>query len=524
MLEQPKILVVDDMPRNVRILGDRLVNEGYRVIEASNGLEALEKVKKESPDLILLDIIMPEMDGYQVLEHLKAEKTLRYIPVVVISAVDQIESVARCLELGAEDYLTKPFNSVILKARVGACLEKKKWRDQENSYLYRIEESNEQMQQEVSERKRAERGLQEANEKLEQRVAARTVELKNALEEVEILKNRLQAENIYLQQEIRLAHNFEEIVSQSQNFRKVLKEVEQVASTDATVLILGETGTGKELLARAVHSISARKNRPLVKVNCAALPANLIESELFGHEKGSFTGAFARRIGRFELADGGTVFLDEIAELPLELQSKLLRVLQEGEIERLGSASTIKVDVRVIAATNRDLEEARAKGAFREDLYYRLNVFPIMCPPLRERADDIPLLVKHFIGKYNSKIGKNIESIPNNVMEALQAYSWPGNVRELENIVERAVILSRGTQLEPGDWLPKTTVSASADASSSGATPIPTLEEKEREHITEVLELTGWRVRGERGAAEVLGIKPTTLEARMKKLNIQRQR
>ena len=510
MLEQPKILVVDDIPRNVKILRDRLVNEGYQVIEASNGVDALEKIKKESPDLVLLDIIMPEMDGYQVLEHLKADKTLRHIPVVVISAVDQIESVARCLELGAEDYLTKPFSSVILKARVSACLEKKKW--------------HEQMQQEVSERKRAEQALHEANEKLEQRVAERTDELKSALEEVEILKNRLQAENIYLQQEIKLAHNFEEIVSQSQTFGKVLKKVEQVASTDATVLILGETGTGKELLARAVHSISARKNRPLVKVNCAALPANLIESELFGHEKGSFTGAFARRIGRFELADGGTVFLDEIAELPLELQSKLLRVLQEGEIERLGSASTIKVDVRVIAATNRDLEEARAKGAFREDLYYRLNVFPIMCPPLRERGDDIPLLVKHFIGKYSSKIGKNIETIPNNIMEALQAYSWPGNVRELENIVERAVILSRGTQLEPGDWLPKTTISASADASSSGATPIPTLEDKEREHITEVLELTGWRVRGEKGAAEVLGMKPTTLEARMKKLNIQRQR
>jgi len=510
MLEKSKILVVDDIPRNVRVLADRLANEGYQVIEASNGVEALEKVRKESPDLILLDIIMPEMDGYRVLEHLKTDNNLRHIPVVVISAVDQIESVARCLELGAEDYLAKPFNPAILKARVGACLEKKKW--------------YEQLQQEVSERKRAEQALHEANEKLEQRVAERTGELKNALEEVKMLKDRLQAENIYLQQEIKLVHNFEEIVSQSRTFGKVLKKVEQVAGTDATVLILGETGTGKELLARAVHSISDRKNRPLVKVNCAALPANLIESELFGHEKGSFTGAFARRIGRFELADEGTVFLDEIAELPLELQTKLLRVLQEGEFERLGSASTIKVDVRVIAATNRDLGETIAKGGFREDLYYRLNVFPIMCPPLREREDDIPLLVKHFIGKYGAKIGKNIETIPNNIMEALQAYSWPGNVRELENIVERAVILSRGTQLEPGDWLPKTTISASSDATSSGVAPILTLEDKERDHITEVLELTGWRVRGKRGAAELLGIKPTTLEAKMKKLNIQRQR
>ncbi len=355
-------------------------------------------------------------------------------------------------------------------------------------------------------------------------MAERTVELKEALDQVELLKNRLQAENVYLQQEIKLAHNFEEIVSQSQQFMKVLKKVEQVAGTDATVLILGETGTGKELLARAVHNISSRNNHPLVKVNCAALPANLIESELFGHEKGSFTGASARRIGRFELANGGTIFLDEVAELPLELQTKLLRVLQEGEFERLGSANTIRVDVRVIAATNRDLEEAIAKGGFREDLYYRLNVFPIECPPLRERADDIPLLVRHFIDKYSAKIGKKIETVSNDIMESFQQYSWPGNIRELENIVERAVILSRGSQLEPGDWLPKATVSASADASSSGPTPVLTLEDKEREHIIEVLNQTGWRVRGKGGAAELLGMKPTTLEARMKKLNIQRQK
>lgn len=340
--------------------------------------------------------------------------------------------------------------------------------------------------------------------------------LKNALVEVEGLKNQLQEENIYLRQEIQLTHNFEDIICQSEVFKDVLRHVEQVASTDATVLVLGETGTGKELIVRAVHSISARQDRPLVKVNCAALPANLIESELFGHEKGAFTGALARKIGRFELANGGTIFLDEIGELPLDLQIKLLRVLQEKEFERLGNPKTISVDVRVIAATNRDLEQAIEKGTFREDLFYRLNVFPIHIPPLRKRKEDIPLLVNHFVQKYSTKVGKRIDTVSQNVMERLQAYQWPGNVRELENILERAVIISRGTRLELGDWfLQKET--------PSEVSKMVTLEEVERAHIIEVLELTHWRIRGEKGAAEILGLKPTTLEARMKKLEIKRK-
>lgn len=351
----------------------------------------------------------------------------------------------------------------------------------------------------ITERKKAEKALSEA------------------LTEVEQLKNRLQAENIYLQEEIKVEHNFDEIITQSDVLKGVLKKVEQVAATDATALILGETGTGKELLARAVHSIGARRDRPLVKVNCAALPVNLIESELFGHEKGAFTGALARKIGRFELADGGTIFLDEIGDLPLELQAKLLRVLQEGEFERLGNPSTTKVNVRVIAATNRDLEKAIESGDFRRDLYYRLNVFPITCPPLRELKEDIPLLARHFIKKYGAKIGKQIETIPQKVMDTLQAYHWPGNVRELENIIERAVIVSSGKQLQLGDWLPK------KDA-SYGPSHIATLQELERQHIVEVLELTAWRVSGERGAARILGLKPTTLGSRMEKLDIKRKR
>ncbi len=341
--------------------------------------------------------------------------------------------------------------------------------------------------------------------------------LRSALAEIEQLKDRLQAENTYLQDEIKLEHNFDEIVTCSEVVRKSLRQVEQVASTDATVLLLGESGAGKELLARAVHSTSDRADRPLVKVNCATLPENLIGSELFGHEKGAFTGAHERRAGRFELADEGTLFLDEIGDLPLDLQPKLLRVLQEGEFERLGNPHTVKVDVRIIAATNRKLQDAVAAGEFREDLYYRLNVFPIYCPALRERKEDIALLANHFAVKYAAKFGKTIQSISQRVLDSLQAYDWPGNVRELENIIERAIIISQGGQLDLGDWLPSGGLSAQGP-------PTLTLEELERQHILTVLELARWTVRGEQGAARMLGLKPTTLEARMKRLGIERAR
>ncbi len=346
---------------------------------------------------------------------------------------------------------------------------------------------------------------------------ALAVENTQAYEEIARLKARLEQENIYLQEEIKTQYSFEEIIGRSQEIKKVLQAVETVAPTDAGVLILGETGTGKELIARAIHNLSRRKESVLVKVNCAALPAGLIESELFGHEKGAFTGALARKSGRFETANGGTIFLDEIGDLPLDLQAKLLRVLQEGEFERVGSSQTLKVEVRVIAATNRDLEKAVRENQFRSDLFYRLNVFPIRLPPLQERKEDIPLLVRHLVLKYNTSFGKKIEVIPPKIMEALQAYSWPGNVRELENIIERAVIISQGSRLELGEWLPKPSIAPRASR-------IPTLEELEREHIISVLETAGWRVSGERGAAKLLGMKPTTLEARMKKLGIERKR
>ncbi len=337
----------------------------------------------------------------------------------------------------------------------------------------------------------------------------------------------LQAQNQYLQEEIKLSHNYNEIVSKSHVFRTVLKKVEQVAATDATVLILGESGTGKELLCRAIHSTSKRGNKPLVKINCAALPANLIESELFGHEKGAFTGAFAQKIGRFELADGGTLFLDEIGELPLELQPKLLRILQEGEFERVGSSKTMKIDVRIIAATNRDLQLAVNGKEFRSDLYYRLNVFPIYSPPLRERKEDIPLLINHFCKKHETRLAKKITSVPKPVVDALVAYDWPGNVRELENIIERGLIVAKNNELEMGDWLPRFSIEEivqpilTKPAINSSK---KSLEEVERQHILEVLSKTNWKIRGEDGAAKILELNPTTLEARMKKLGIARRR
>jgi formate hydrogenlyase transcriptional activator len=328
---------------------------------------------------------------------------------------------------------------------------------------------------------------------------------------------KLQAQNQYLQDEIKLNYNFEDIISKSKDFHKILQQIEQVAGTDATVLILGESGTGKELLARAVHNISNRSKRPLIKINCATLPANLIESELFGHERGAFTGAMERKIGRFELADGGTIFLDEIGELPVELQAKLLRVLQEGEFERLGNPKTMKVNVRVIAATNRNLEEAIAKKEFREDLFYRLNVFPIISPPLRNRKEDIPLLVKHFVKKYEGKMGKEIKNINDKVIDALMRYDWPGNIRELENLIERALILTTGKTLEYGNWIP-----AAKNISSNGKAGPQKMDEVEKEHIICILEKTNWKVSGEKGAAKILGLNATTLEARMKKLGIER--
>jgi PAS domain S-box-containing protein len=353
-------------------------------------------------------------------------------------------------------------------------------------------------------------------------------ERKRAEEEIRQLKERLEAENVYLRSEVSQAYRDGEILGESEGIRKVLQQVDQVAGTDLTVLVAGETGTGKELVARALHDKSGRRDRPLVKVNCSTLPAELIESELFGHEKGAFTGATSRQAGRFELADGATIFLDEVGEMPLRLQVKLLRVLQEGEFERLGSGKTFKVDLRVIAATNRNLIEAVQTGRFRADLYYRLNVYPIELPPLRERKEDIRLLTEAFLREAARRLGKSFEPIPGNVMEALQAYGWPGNIRELQNVIERAAVTSTGRVLQlPEGWASTLTgersVSSPLRQVAIGATVgEASLKELDRKYIVQVLEQTNWRIEGPRGAAVILGLHPNTLRSRMRKLGIQR--
>jgi formate hydrogenlyase transcriptional activator len=346
----------------------------------------------------------------------------------------------------------------------------------------------------------------------------REEELYAALAEVRRLKDQLHHENEYLRQEANAQLSQDKIVGQSPAIRRILAQVDQVAATDATVLLLGETGTGKEMVASAIHDRSPRRERVMVRVNCAAIPTALIESELFGREKGAYTGALSKQIGRFELADNSTLFLDEVGELPMDVQVKLLRVLEEKRIERLGSSKPVKVDIRIITATNRDLEKSVREGTFRKDLYYRLNVFPISVPPLRERREDLPQLVGTFIGEFSKTLGKNIESISSDSLEAIQQYAWPGNVRELRNVIERAMIIATGPRLKIG--VPK----AKPPGTINGATARSlTIKDTERDHILSVLEMTNWRVRGKKGAAEILAIHPSTLESRMAKLGIARK-
>jgi len=384
----------------------------------------------------------------------------------------------------AEDALQKIYGELDLKIK------------ERTEELLRV---NKQLTQEIEERKGAEESL------------------RSAYAEIKQLKDRFQAENIYLHRVIDKEFNFGEVIGRSNALEYVFFRVEQVAPQDTTVLLLGETGTGKGVVARAMHSRSSRKDHPMITVNCSALPASLIESELFGREKGAFTGSSERQIGRFELADNGTLFLDEIGEMPTDLQTKLLRVLQDGEFERLGSPKSIKVNVRIIASTNRNLEEEIRKGRFREDLFYRLNVFPITIPPLRQRKEDIPLLVDYFVAKFNKKTGKKIETVSKETLNVLQEYDWPGNVRELESIIERAVITSRGTGLQILDRFEN-----ALQAGEQKAQDFKALADLERNHILQALEKTGWRIEGKNGAAAMLGLNPSTLRGRMRKDGIRR--
>jgi formate hydrogenlyase transcriptional activator len=621
MKDKSVILVVDDQPQNTELLEAHLVPQGYEIVKAASGEEALKILSGNQIDLVLLDVMMPRMSGFEVLEKIRADKKTRLIPVVMVTVLKETEDRVKALEAGCDDFISKPFDRHVLLARVKSLLRIKSLHDEveearefvesiintvreplivldENLKVVTVsrsfydffkvkpEETLGQLIYDLGNKQwniprlrdlleetlpentvykdfevehdfetigpkimhlNARRICQESSlaplillaiedvtereyykRNLEKIVETRTAELvlakqeaekgkqaaETSLSEIKILKEQLEQERAYLKEEIKLEHNHENIIGKSDALKHVLYKVEQIAQSDTTVLVLGETGTGKELVARAVQGFSKRKNRALVKVNCAALPSNLIESELFGHEKGAFTGSSSKRLGRFEVADGATLFLDEIGELPLELQSKLLRVIQEGEFERLGSSHTIKVDVRIIVATNRNLEEEVRQGRFRDDLWYRLNVFPITMPPLRERTDDIPPLVEFYINKISKRMGKDTGIIPKSVMNTLQNYHWPGNVRELENVLERAVINSSGPKLHLVDDLNKPYAYLSKSQK--------TLEIVERDYIVRMLEQTHWKVSGKDSAAQILGLNRSTLRARMRKLDIRK--
>ncbi len=504
------ILIVDDRESNVIMLKQMLRDAGYTSVDSlMNPEEVCALHVKNCYDLILLDLQMPGMDGFEVMEGLKGVETDDYLPVLVITA--QPGHKLRALQAGAKDFVAKPFDLVEVKMRIHNMLEVRLLYKKLASYNTSLEQtvqertreltgSNKQLTQEIAERKKAEESL------------------RGAYTEIKQLKDRLQAENTYLQQEVDRRYNFGEIIGQSNVLTRVFSQVEQVAPMNATVLLLGETGTGKGVIARAIHSSSTRKGRPLITVDCTTLPAALVESELFGRERGAYTGSDTKQIGRFELADGGTIFLDEIGEMPLALQSKLLRVIQDGEFERLGSPRTIKTDVRIIAATNRNLAEEVKNGTFREDLFYRLNVFPITMPPLRQRKEDVSLLINHFVAKFNKKIGKKIDTVSKDTLNALQEYHWPGNVRELESVIERAVIISQGSALQVLDRFD--TIRKPEEPTGS---EVKALVELEHDHIIQVLKKTGWRIEGKNGAAVLLGLNASTLRARMRKYGILRQ-
>jgi DNA-binding NtrC family response regulator len=508
-IHNANILIVDDQEANVRLLEQVLRSAGYARITTTMDPHAVCDLYRDNRyDLILLDLLMPGMDGFEVIEGLKAIETDSYVPVLVVTA--QPDHKLRALEIGAKDFISKPFDLVEVKTRIRNMLEVRLLHKKIESYSKTLEQTVQERTQE----------LIKANEQLSHEIEERKgteASLRIAYAENKQLKDRFQAENIYLHTDIDREFNFGEIIGRSNALEYVFFKVQQVAPQEATVLLLGETGTGKGVVARSIHGKSSRKDRPMITVNCASLPANLIESELFGREKGAFTGSHDRQIGRFELADNGTLFLDEIGEMPMELQAKLLRVIQDGEFERLGGPRTIKVNVRIIASTNRNLEEEIRKSRFREDLFYRLNVFPITIPPLRQRKEDIPRLVDYFVAKFNKKTGKKIATVSKDTLKILEDYDWPGNVRELESVIERAVITSQGTGLQILDRFVN-----SPKADEQAAQDCKALVDIERDHIFQTLEKTGWRIEGEKGAATILGLNPSTLRSRMRKNGIRR--
>ena len=581
-----EILIVDDTPANLSMLFDLLADAGYKVLVAEDGESALEQAENRPPDLILLDIIMPGIDGFATCQALKKNKVTQHIPIIFMSALSETENKLNGFRLGAVDYITKPFQNEEVLARVHTHVRIQQLQNQlqeselrlsqiisgtkdaivtvdsegnilmfnqaaEQIFICRLEtvlgksfhsflseklnglfceyknQSNKKHQAiwilegQQAFRRNGESFAIEAT--LSSAIAGEQVLYTFILRDIDERQKmaeeaqKLQKITQYLNQEAQATHSIEGMIGNSQGLLEVISSVRQVAETDATILVTGETGTGKEGVVQAIHQLSLRGQHPLIKLNCAAIPENLVESELFGYEKGAFTGALSRKMGRFELAHQGTLFLDEIGEIPLDIQTKLLRILQEGEFERIGGTQTIKVDVRIITATHCDLPQKVREGSFREDLFYRLNVFPIDIPPLRERNTDIEALAQHFLKRYAKKFNKPVKTIPAPLMNTLNTYHWPGNIRELQHLIERAVILSTGSTLAFGHWFQPV-----IETNKMGVTL--TLEEVEYQHIIKVLEMTHWQISGKNSASEHLGLNASTLRSRMNKLGIQRHR
>jgi len=504
-----ELIVVADDNADMRKYLRHLLGGQYEVHTVSDGRQALETTRLLRPALLLADVMMPQLDGFGLLRAVRDDAVLASTPIILLSARAGEESRVEGLQAGADDYLVKPFTARELIARVEVHLKLAKLRRE-------TAEREERLRMEAE----LERQRLNASQELLLETTRLYRELQEREAEIRALKDRLQRENLALRDEVDRASMFEEIVGSSKALKTVLSRVGKVAPSDSTVLITGETGTGKELIARAVHKRSQRSGRAFVSVNCGALAPGLISSELFGHEKGAFTGAMQRRLGRFELADGGTIFLDEVGDLPPDTQVALLRVLQEREFERVGGTRPIQVDVRVIAATHRDLKTAIADGRFREDLFYRLNVFPIETPPLRERKDDILTLVEYFVQRYAKKAGKSIRTIEKKTLERLRAYDWPGNIRELQNVIERSVILSSGDVFAVDDvWLSN---ESSEVATRAVAAPSEREARTEREIIEAALVASRGRVSGPSGAAAKLQIPSSTLEHKIKALKIRK--
>lgn len=477
-----KILYVDDEINNL-ITFQVSLKKWYDVDVVENGNEALKKFDEFQYKILVSDQRMPGISGLELAKIINEEYPNTII--IILTAFDDNATILEAINQGGIfRYLFKPWDLFDLRQTLESALN-----------AYELKRSKIHLLNDILEKNK---------------------ELQSAIEDIEKLKDQLEEENIQLKEEFRKSDSFHEIVGESEALKQTLNQVEMVSQSDSTVLLLGESGTGKELFANAVHKLSKRNDKIFVKLNCAAIPESLIESELFGYEKGAFTGANKLKYGKFELAHTGTIFLDEIGELPIDMQAKLLRVIQEGECERIGGTKPQKVDFRLIAATNRDLEKEVKEGNFRADLYYRLNVVPISIPPLRDRKEDIPLLINYFIEKLNRTTGKKIKSVPSKDLKKLTNYQWPGNIRELENIIERAHVLSPNSSLIIGPWFKVGKDSLMLDDE------IVSLEENEKQHILRALKATKWKIRGANGTAELLDINPSTLESRMKKLKIER--